>query len=111
MRHHSLSQCVSQPGLGSVAVLAAGAGTAAVSTQNRRAQGPHLHPQISKAPIMHASVPHSLSQRMSQPGLASLELCTAGASTAAVPAEEWRAQGPHLHPDDQDTVHVQECAS
>ncbi len=39
---------------------------------------------------------------MSQPGLASLELCTAGAGTAAIPAEDRRAQGPHLHADDQD---------
>ena len=26
----------------------------------------------------------------------------AGASTAAVAAEDWRPQGPHLYPDDQD---------
>lgn len=49
----------------------------------------------------HKSMLH-LSQGMSQPGLASLAMLTAGAGTAAVPAEDWRAQGPHLHPDDQD---------
>ncbi len=67
--------------------------------------------QISKTLVTHKTVPHSLSECTTHPGLASLELCTAGASTAAIPTEDWRAQCPHLHADDQDVGCTQECAS
>ncbi len=55
---------------------------------------------------VHKSVLHSLSQRMSQPGLASLAMLTAGAGTAAVPAEDRRAQGPQIHTDLKNTGYV-----
>jgi hypothetical protein len=87
---HSLSQRMSQPGRASFAMLTAGAGTVAVPTEDRRTQSPHLHPDDRTLDI-HKSVPHSLRQRVSQPGLALLELRTAGAGAVAVPTEDRRA--------------------
>ena len=99
---HSLTQRMLQPGLASLATLTAGAVTQLLYQLKTDRHKALKFTQISKTPVMHERAPHRLSQCISQAVLALLAMLTVGAGTAAVPAEDRRAQGPHLHPDDQD---------
>ena len=99
---HRLNQHLSHPCFASLAMLTAGAGTAAVSSENTRTQGSHLHSDDKEAGYVQEHASQLVSAHVTSRTLARFEMCTAGAGTAAIPAEDWRAQGSHLHPDDQD---------